>query len=190
MAAETAREIEKFPDMDQMFWDGQREKWKEELQEIEQKRNELLPEHQRMQKRSQKMQSLKDKKKNCLKDTVRVMKRCARSEMKSMKRGTFSWSNWRMAADDLEDEIRGMQAGEERRVRWCRFDSVMEQLFTLEAAHAGQQIRALQNEFNRRFEVPATPVYMAKREERGVGRGVSAMSSQSPDVSTSARWAQ
>ena len=36
------REIEKFSDMDQMFRDGQKEKWKEELQEVEKKRNELL----------------------------------------------------------------------------------------------------------------------------------------------------
>ena len=39
----------------------QKESWKEELQEIE--RTELLPEHQKMQKKSQKLQSLQDKKK-------------------------------------------------------------------------------------------------------------------------------
>ena len=39
------REIYKFSDMGEMFWDGQKEKWKEELQEIEEKRNQLLPEH-------------------------------------------------------------------------------------------------------------------------------------------------
>ena len=56
------REIEKFSDTDQMFWDGQ------ELQETEQKRTELLPEDQRMQNKSQKLQSLQDKKRNFLKD--------------------------------------------------------------------------------------------------------------------------
>ena len=54
---------DKFSDMDQMFRDGQDEKWKEELQEIEKKRSELLLEHQKMQKRSQKTQSLQKKKK-------------------------------------------------------------------------------------------------------------------------------
>ena len=34
-----------------MFRDGQEEKWKEKLLEIEEKRNELLPEHERMQKK-------------------------------------------------------------------------------------------------------------------------------------------
>ena len=45
-----------------MFLERQKEKWKGDLQEIEQKRNELLPGHQRTQKRSQKL------KKNYLKD--------------------------------------------------------------------------------------------------------------------------
>ena len=48
--------------MDQMFLDGQKEKWKEKLQEIVEKR------HQRMQKRSQEMQGIKDKKRNLLKE--------------------------------------------------------------------------------------------------------------------------
>ena len=47
-------EIEKFSDTDQVFRDGQKENWKDKLQDIEEKRNELLPEHQKMQKRSQK----------------------------------------------------------------------------------------------------------------------------------------
>ena len=40
--------------------DRQKESWKEELQEIERKRTELLPEHQKLQKRSQKVQRLQD----------------------------------------------------------------------------------------------------------------------------------
>ena len=50
------REIQKFTDVDQMFWVSQKEKWKKKLLEIEEKRNELLPEHQKVQKRSRKMQ--------------------------------------------------------------------------------------------------------------------------------------
>ena len=56
------------------------------------------------------------------------------------------------------------------------------------AAHARQQIHALQEEFNRRREVPATPVHMARREERG--EEFEGQSSQSPNGSTSTRWAQ
>ena len=41
------REIDKFTDVDPMFQEGQKEKWKEYLQETEQKRNDLLLEHQR-----------------------------------------------------------------------------------------------------------------------------------------------
>ena len=55
------RDIEKFTDSDPNIRDRQKERWKEELQEIERKRTELLSEHQKMQKRSQKLQSLQDK---------------------------------------------------------------------------------------------------------------------------------
>ena len=43
------QEFEKFLDMDHMFREVQKEKWKEDLQEIEEKRNELLPQRQKMQ---------------------------------------------------------------------------------------------------------------------------------------------
>ena len=81
-----------------------------------------------------------------------------------------------MAAEDLEEELRGLQAGEERRgsCNGCCFDAVMEQLFALGATHARQQIQALQEEFVRRFG-------------RRAGRGASAKSSQSSNGSTSAR---
>ena len=42
----------------------------------------------------------------------------------------------------------------------------MEQLFVLGAAHAKTADPTLQEEFIRRFKVPATPVHMAGREER------------------------
>ena len=62
------RDIEKFANMDPIFRSRQKEKWKEELQEIEGKRTELLPECQKMQKRSQKLESLQEKKRKHLKD--------------------------------------------------------------------------------------------------------------------------
>ena len=62
------REIEKFTDMDQTFRNSEREKWKERPLESEEKRSELLLEHQRMQKRSSKMHSIQDKKRKLLKE--------------------------------------------------------------------------------------------------------------------------
>ena len=53
-----------------------------------------------------------------------------------------------MTADDLEEEVRDLQAGEERKGSYasqsngCCFDSVLEEPFTLGAAHARQQIQA------------------------------------------------
>ena len=62
--------------MDLVFRDRQKEMWKEELQEIESKRTELLPEHQKMQKRSQKLESLQDKQWNHLKTACACKKKC------------------------------------------------------------------------------------------------------------------
>ena len=159
-------EIEKFTDMDQMFLEGQKENGKGDLQETEQKRSELLPEHQRVQNRSHKDACACDAEMG--KMTNEINEREARFLELAQKS-----SNCRMAGDDLEEKIRDLQAGEERRgscashSNGCCFDCVLEQLFTWGAAHARQQIQALQEESNRRFEVPATPVHMAGREERG-----------------------
>ena len=64
------RDIEKFASKDLVFRERQKEVWDEELEEIERKRTELLPEHQKMQKRSQEPQSLRDKQRNHLKNRV------------------------------------------------------------------------------------------------------------------------
>ena len=99
--------------------DGQKEKWKEELQDIEKKRNKLLPEHQKMENSSQKMQSLQDKKRHFLKDACACddEMRKVRDEMEERQARFLALSeksgNCRMAADDLEEEIEGLQAGEE-----------------------------------------------------------------------------
>ena len=59
---------EKLTDMEQHLVDEQKEKWQQELQDIEQQRNDLLAEDQWMQKRSQTLHSLQFKKKQCPKD--------------------------------------------------------------------------------------------------------------------------
>ena len=58
------RDLDKFTCMPSKL----KETWLLELQGIEQKRNDLEPEHRRVQKRSQKIQSIQDKKRNMLKD--------------------------------------------------------------------------------------------------------------------------
>ena len=96
-----------------MFRNGQKEKWKEELLEIEKKRNELLPEHQKMQKTSQKMQSLQDEKRNFLKDACacdeemrKVREEVNEREARFLELAEKS-SNSRMAAEDCEEELGG-----------------------------------------------------------------------------------
>ena len=97
------RDIQKFTDMDTLLLEGQKERWQQELQEIEQKRNDLLPEHQKMQKRSQKLHSLQDKKEEVSERTLAcVTKKWKGSEVRSQKgrrtdkswrrsRGSFGW---------------------------------------------------------------------------------------------------
>ena len=56
------RNVERFTGMPQDIQDVLREKWQQELQDIEQRRNDFSR-ASKMQKRSQKLQSLQDKKK-------------------------------------------------------------------------------------------------------------------------------
>ena len=56
--------------MAQCVGDLLKEKWQQELQDIEQRRNDLLPEHQQTQKRSQKLQSLKKKQKEAVQEEL------------------------------------------------------------------------------------------------------------------------
>ena len=122
------REIDKFSDLDEMLRDAQKERWKEELQDIEKKRNKLLSEHQNMQKRSPKLQSLQDKKRNCFKDACACEEEMRKlsEEMEERQARFLALSeksgNCRMAADDLEEEIKDLQAGEKRQlcvaVKW------------------------------------------------------------------------
>ena len=80
--------------------------------------------------------------------------------------------NCRMA-DDLEDEIQILQAGEERRgscasqSNGCFFyPAVVEQVFASGAAHAENDVRAMQEEFFRRFKAPAALEQLAGGEEK------------------------
>ena len=80
------REVEKLPNMVPALRDKQKEAWKEELEEIERERTELLPEQQKMQRRSQKLRSLREKQRNHLKTARDSEKKCKRSLRMGRKR--------------------------------------------------------------------------------------------------------
>ena len=78
------------------------------------------------------------------------------------------------ATDDLHDDIKILQAGEERRgscasqSNGCCFDPAMVvQVFACGTIHAEHYIKAMQEEFIRIFEAPAAPEHMAGGEDRG-----------------------
>ena len=62
-----------------------------EALEIEEKRNELLPKHQKMQKRSQELQSLQDKKRNFLKEEVLDECKVEDSNREAYKGAPLEW---------------------------------------------------------------------------------------------------
>ena len=80
--------------------------------------------------------------------------------------------NCRKAAGELQEDIQILQAGDVRRgscasqSNGCRFDpGMVEQIFARGAAQT-EHIQAMQEEFNKRFQAPATPEQMAGGGER------------------------
>ena len=63
-------DVEKFTDVPQEVQSSIKEYLQQQQQEVEQKRNDLLPEHQILQKRSQKIESIHDQNRNMQKETV------------------------------------------------------------------------------------------------------------------------
>ena len=112
----SVRNIEKFTEMEQRVVDEQKERWQQELQD--QKRNDLLLEHQRMKKRSHTLQSLQDTKEAVPKGRNNAMETWSESEMRLQKdkHGSKNWfKNPKVAEAELDEEIRNLRAGEERR---------------------------------------------------------------------------
>ena len=151
-----------------------------QLQEVEKKRNDLMPEHQRVQKRSRKMQSNQDKRKICRKRAWRQEKKCGKSEKKlcvwKEERFTLLSDNVdknTMADAEMEAELQGLQAGEERRGSNASQtgDSCMEaswqQIAAVCAAVGPNQVGALANDVFQRFkESGAVQELMPGRDER------------------------
>ena len=66
------------------------ESMQHQLQEAEKRRNDLMPEHQKLQKRSKKVQSIQDKRKIYRKKAWRQEKKCEKSEKKLSGRKSAS----------------------------------------------------------------------------------------------------
>ena len=89
------RELEKFTCMPQDMQSKLKDDWQQQLQEIEQRRNDLLLEHQRAQKRSQKIQSIQHKKKHVQKETA-----AAGKEMRKIREDiTLKEERFRLLSD-------------------------------------------------------------------------------------------
>ena len=73
------RDVEKLSFIPWEIQRGLEEGMQQQLQDIEQKRHALLPEHQKVQKRSQKIQSTQDKRRNLQKETC-----CRTKEMSKL----------------------------------------------------------------------------------------------------------
>ena len=133
-----------------------------------------------MQNRSQNLQSLQDSKKQCQKDLGKsagdrerirneIEERHAKIEELCQKIQKAS-----MAEVELDEEVRGLHAGDERRgssasqSNGCCFDSAMvELLVTMGAAQRWQHLSSLQGKLSRAYgvqhqPVPATPVHVPK----------------------------
>ena len=83
------REVERLSFASKEMQDNLMESMQHQLQEVEKRRNDLMPEHQRVQKRSQKIQSIQDKK-NIRKKAWRPEKKCGKSERKLSGRKSAS----------------------------------------------------------------------------------------------------
>ena len=55
------RDIEKFSCLPKEFYENLESNVQQQLQEVEQRRHDLMPKHQKVQKRSQKIQNIQDK---------------------------------------------------------------------------------------------------------------------------------
>ena len=104
-----------------------------------------------------------------------MRKKCGKSMKRWRKEGCVSrlcLKSRATVADDLDDEMQILQAGEEGRGSCasqsngsCFDPAMVEQVFACGAAHTEHFIQAIQEEFNRRFKSPAAPEQMAGGEE-------------------------
>ena len=128
------------------------------LQDPEQTRNDLLPEHQHLQQRSQKLQSPQDQKTQCQKnlskwagDNERIRTEIEERRAMMEELGQKKKQKESMGEVELDEETRGLQAGDERRGSsasqshgCCSDTAIFQQLFALGTKQALQQTSTFQ----------------------------------------------
>ena len=68
------REVERLSFVSKEMQDSVKESMQHQLQDVEKRRNDLVPEHQKAQKRTQKIQSLQDKRRKLQKESLAAKK--------------------------------------------------------------------------------------------------------------------
>ena len=115
------RDIEKFSSVPKELQESIKSNLQQQLQEVEQRRHDLMPEHQKVQKRQQKTQSIQDKRRNMQEESA-----AGQQEMQSIreeidrKEERFRQLSDKVDKNKMVDaemaaELQGLQAGEERR---------------------------------------------------------------------------
>ena len=116
------RDIEKFSCVPKELQESIKSNLQQQLlQEVEQRRHDLMPEHQKVQKRQQKTQSIQDKRRNMQEESA-----AGQQEMQSIreeidrKEERFRQLSDKVDKNKMVDaemaaELQGLQAGEERR---------------------------------------------------------------------------
>ena len=141
----------------------------------EKRRHDIMPEHQKFQKRSQKIQSIQDKRKHMQKENAAAEEEVwkLRDEVKQKEERIIFLSDKveqnKMADADMAAELQGLQAGEERRSSNAsqtgdRCLEASRQLAAVCAAVGPNQIDALANAVQRFKESGAVQEQVPGRE--------------------------
>ena len=115
------RDIEKFSCVPKELQESIKSNLQQQLQEVEQRRHDLMPEHQKVQKRQQKTQSIQDKRRNMQEESAAGQKemQSVREEIDRKEERFRQLSDKvdknKMVDAEMAAELQGLQAGEERR---------------------------------------------------------------------------
>ena len=135
-----------------------------------------MPEHQVVQKRTQKYKASRTKGEICGKRVWRQKKKCGKSEKKlsGRKSASLCWrtrsSENRMADAEMEAELQGLQAGEERRgsnasqAVDCCLETMVEQVIAMRTDQGRSTFDAWCKIFVGKFETSISPAQMQGRE--------------------------
>ena len=166
------REVERLSFTSKEMQENLMESMQHQLQEEEKRKNDLMLEQQKVQRRSPKYTKHSGQEKTLLKESL-----AAREEMPKL-REEIEWKEERftllsdsvdkntMADAEMEAELQGLQAGEERRgsnasqAVECCAESMVEKIFTIGTDQAMSQFDALYQKILKRFETPTPPAQM------------------------------